>query len=144
MAGGMTRWDPFGDLGELRGRFDRMFDELDGRRRSWTPAIDVEREDGQVVVRADVPGFKPEDVKIEVSDDVLTISGEHQESDEQKDKNYVRRERRYGSFARSVALPPGVDAKQIKATTHDGVVELTIPLPMEEKQEKVTITPTAA
>ena len=144
MAGGMTRWDPFGDLGELRGRFDRMFDELDGRRGSWTPAIDVEREDGQVVVRADVPGFKPEEVKIEVSDDVLTISGEHQESEEQKDKNYVRRERRYGSFARSVTLPPGVDAKQIKATTHDGVVELTIPLPTEEKQEKVTITPTAA
>jgi HSP20 family protein len=144
MAGGMTRWDPFGDLSELRGRFDRMFDELDGRRRSWTPAIDVEREDGQVVVRADVPGFKPEEVKIEVSDDVLTISGEHRESEEQKDKDYVRRERRYGSFARSVALPPGVDAKQITATTHDGVVELTIPLPTEEKQEKVTITSTTA
>ena len=99
MAGTLTRWEPFAELGELRSRFDRMFDEwLDGRERAWTPAIDVVREDGHLVVRADLPGIKPEEVKIEVEDDILTVSGEHQESKEEKDKHYVRRERRYGSF----------------------------------------------
>jgi len=145
MAGTLMRWDPFAELGELRSRFDRMFDErLDGRERAWTPAIDVVREDGQLVVRADLPGIKPEEVKIEVEDDILTVSGEHTESNEEKDNSYVRRERRYGSFRRSMALPAGVDAEKIEAKTHDGVVEVTIPLPTEGKKEPVTITPTAS
>ena len=131
--------------GPVVGRFDRMFDEwLDGRERAWTPAIDVVREDGHLVVRADQPGIKPEEVKIEVEDDILTVSGEHEERKEEKDKHYVGRERRYGSFRRSMALPPGVDAKQITAETHDGVVEVTIPLPKEAKKETVTIKPTVA
>jgi HSP20 family protein len=119
-----------------------MFDELTAGPRTWTPAIDVVRENGNLVVRADIPGIKPEEVKIEVEDDILTVSGEHEERKEEKDKQYVRRERRYGSFIRSMALPPGVDAEQIRATTHDGVVEVTIPLPREAKSEPVRITPT--
>ena len=145
MAGTLTRWEPFAELGELRSRFDRIFSELlDGHERAWTPAIDVVREDGHLVLRADLPGINPEEVKIDVEDDILTVSGEHREGKEQKDKNYVRRERRYGSFSRSMALPPGVDAKKIKAKTHDGVVEVTIPLPEEAKKAPVRITPTAA
>jgi HSP20 family protein len=144
MAGTLTRWDPFTELGELRTRFDRIFDEFSGgRERAWTPAIDVVRENGNLVVRADVPGIKPEEVKVEVEDDILTVSGEHEERKEEKDKQYVRRERRYGSFSRAMALPAGVDPKKIKATTHHGVIEVTIPLPVEAKGEKVTITPTA-
>jgi HSP20 family protein len=145
MPGALTRWDPFTELGELRTRFDRLFDEWpDGRERAWTPAIDVVREDGHLVVRADLPGIKPEDVKIEVEGDILTVSGEHRESKVEKDKRYVRRERRYGSFSRSMTLPKGVTAKDIKARTHNGVIEVTIPLPKEVKKEAVTITPTAA
>ncbi len=145
MAGSLTRWDPFAELGELRSRFDRLFEEWqDGRERAWTPAIDVVREDGHLVVHADLPGVKPEEVKIEVEDDILTVSGEHQESTEHTDAHYVRRERRYGSFRRSMPLPAGVDPKKIEATTHAGVVEVTIPLPEETKKETVTITPTAA
>jgi HSP20 family protein len=87
---------------------------------------------------------KPEEVKIEVEDDILTVSGEHEEHKEEKDKHYVRRERRYGSLSRSMVLPPGVEAKNIEAKTHDGVVEVTIPLPKAGKKETVTITPTAA
>jgi HSP20 family protein len=145
MAGTLTRWEPFAELGELRSRFDRMFEELtDGRHGAWTPAIDIVRDDGNLVVRADVPGIKPEEVKIEVEDDILTVSGEHEERKEEKDKGFLRRERRYGSFSRSMALPPGVEAKKIKAKTHNGVVEVTIPLPKEANKETVTITPTAA
>ena len=145
MPGALTHWEPFAELGELRSRFDRMFDELaDGRERTWTPAIDVVRDNGNLVIRADVPGIKPDEVKIEVDDDILTVSGAHEEKKEEKDKDFLRRERRYGSFTRSMALPAGVDAKKIKAKTHDGVVEVTIPLPKEATKETVTITPTAA
>ncbi|HLY50672.1 MAG TPA: Hsp20/alpha crystallin family protein [Solirubrobacteraceae bacterium] len=144
MAGTLTRWDPFAELSELRSRFDRLFDQSDGHERVWTPAIDVVRDNGNLVVHAELPGIKPEEVKIEVEDDILTVSGEHEERTDQKDKHYIRRERRYGSFSRSMALPPGVDAKKIKAKTHDGVVEVTIPLPKEAKKETVKITPAAA
>ena len=145
MAGSLTRWEPFAELGEMRSRFDRIFDEwLDGRERTWTPAIDVVREDGHLVVHADLPGVKPEEVKIEVEDDILTVSGEHRESTEQKGRHYMRRERRYGSFHRSMPLPAGVDPKKIEATTRDGVVEVMIPLPEESHRETVTITPTVA
>ncbi len=145
MPGALMRWEPLAELGELRSRFDHIFNELtDGRQREWTPAIDVERDNGNLVVRADVPGIKPEEVKIEIEDDILTVSGEHEERTEQKDKHFLRRERRYGSFSRSMALPHGVEAKKIKAKTHDGVVEVTVPLPKEAKRETVKITPTAA
>ena len=144
MAGTLTRWDPFGELGELRTRFDRLFSDLtDGPQRAWTPAIDVERDNGNLVLRADVPGITPDEVKIEVEDDILTVSGGHEEAHEQTEQHYVRRERRYGSFMRSMALPAGVDPKHIKARTKDGVVEVTIPLPKEAKKQKVTITPTS-
>jgi HSP20 family molecular chaperone IbpA len=97
----LARWDPFTELSELRSRLDRMFDDrpwFEGRERAWMPAIDVVRGDGNLILRADVPGMKPEEVKIEVEDDVLTISGQHEE-------HYVRHERRCGSFSRSMALP---------------------------------------
>lgn len=150
MPGPLTRWEPFAELGELRGRLDRLFDELwDGGlapssgERAYAPAIDVTQENGNLVLRADIPGIKPDEVKIEVEDGVLTVSGEHKEEQEQKGKHYLRRERRYGSFCRSIALPEGVQAKDIKAATHDGVVEVTVGLPQEAKKEKITITPTA-
>lgn len=141
----LTRWDPFAELGERRSQLDRMFIErLDGRERAFTPAIDVVRDDGHLVLRADLPGVKPEEVKIEVEDEILTISGEHEERTDDKEKGYVRRERRYGSFSRSMALPGGVDAKEIDASTRNGVVEVTIPLPKEASKEPVRITPTVA
>jgi HSP20 family protein len=146
MPRALTRWEPFAELSELRTRLDRIFNEwpfLEGRERAWIPAIDVVREDAHMVVRADVPGIKPEEVKIEVEDDILTISGKHEEHTEEQHKHYMRHERRCGSFARSMALPAGVQPRDIKATTHDGVVEVTIPLPGGAKKEKIAITPTA-
>jgi len=145
MPGTLTRWEPFAELAELRSRFDRLFDDwLDGHERAWTPAIDVVRENDHLVLRADLPGIKPEEVKLEVEDDILTVSGEHRESKEEKDEHYVRRERRNGSFSRSLTLPVAVDAKKIKAKTHEGVVEVTIPLPKDATKETVNITPIAS
>ena len=145
MPGTLTGWERFAELAELRSRFDRLFDDwLDGHERAWTPAIDVVRENDHLVLRADLPGIKPEEVKLEVEDDILTVSGEHRESKEEKDEQYVRRERRNGSFSRSLTLPVAVDAKKIKAKTHEGVVEVTIPLPKDATKETVNITPIAS
>ncbi len=145
MPGALTRWDPFAELSELRSRFDRMLDEIgDARTREWTPAIDMIRDNGHLVVRADVPGIKPEEISIEVEHGVLSLSGSHEETEEKTDERFVRRERRYGAFSRRMALPEGVDPKKIKAVTHDGVLEVTIPLPKEAAKEPITITPKAA
>jgi HSP20 family protein len=144
MPSTLTRWDPFAELAELRTRFERLFDDAE-HRGMWTPAIDLVRENGHLVVRADVPGIKPEEIEIEVEDGMLTVSGKHEESTEETDERYVRRERRYGAFSRRLPLPEGVDPKKIKASTKDGVLEVTVPLPKEvAKQEPVKITPTTA
>ena len=119
MAHTITRWEPFADL------------------------ADVIRDNGNLVVRAEVPGIKPEEIDIKVDAGMLTISGKHEEATEEKDKEFVRRERRYGAFFRTMALPKGVDPKKIKATTTDGVLEIKVPLPKEAASEPVTITPTA-
>ena len=144
MALTITRWEPFAELAEMRSRFDRLFGDLvDGRDREWMPAVDMIRDNGNLVVRAEVPGIKPEEIDIKVDAGMLTISGKHEEATEEKDKEFVRRERRYGAFSRTMALPEGVDPKKIKATTTDGVLEIKVPLPKEAASEPVTITPTA-
>lgn len=145
MATTMTRWHPLADFGDMRTRLDRLFGEAMGPPGEalgiWSPAIDVSKDDGHLVVRADVPGMKPEEIKVEVEDDVLTISGEHEETKEEKDKEYLRRERRYGSFRRSISLPREIDPEQIEARSNDGVLELRIPLPAQKAKSRVQITP---
>jgi HSP20 family protein len=140
----LIRWDPFAEMAELRSRFDRLLEDFGTtHERAWMPAVDVVRDDGNLVLRADMPGIKPEEIEIEIREGYLTVSGEHEETTEEKEKHYVRRERRYGSFSRSVPLPEGVEAKKITATTHDGVLEVTIPLPKQVAKEPITITPTS-
>ena len=143
MARTITRWEPFAELADMRQRFDRMLGELGDGEREWMPAVDMLRDNGDLVVRAEVPGIKPEEIEIKAEEGTLTISGKHEEAEEEKGKHFVRRERRYGAFSRTMTLPDGVDPKKIKASTHDGVLEVTIPLPKEKAQEPVTITPTA-
>ena len=144
MAHTITRWEPFAELAEMRSRFDRLRGDLaDGGDRDWMPAVDMIRDNGHLVVRAEVPGIKPEEIDITFDSGRLTISGKHEETSEEKDKEFVRRERRYGAFSRTMALPEGVDPKKIKATTADGVLEIKVPLPKEAATEPVSITPTA-
>jgi HSP20 family protein len=139
MATEMTFWRPFADFGELRHRVDKMFREMGDGEGGWTPSVDVIHRDGDVILRADIPGIKPDDVKVTVKDDVLTVSGEHSEESEDEKGDYMRRERRYGSFSRSMSLPAGVRAEDIESTTEDGVLEVTIPLPQAEEKKPVEI-----
>lgn len=142
MPNDLTEWRPMGDL---RHRIDQLFRDLgagDVITRGWSPSVDIVRDDEAIVLRADVPGIEPDEVKISVGDGVLTVSGEHEEKTEEKKEHYVRRERHYGSFSRSMPLPSGVEPEDIKATTDKGVLEVTIPLPEAEKKQPVEIKPT--
>ncbi|HEX6230045.1 MAG TPA: Hsp20/alpha crystallin family protein [Solirubrobacterales bacterium] len=144
MASELTEWRPLSDFAELRHRLDQAFRDLGNGERAWTPSVDLVRKGDALVLRADIPGIKPDEVKIEVEDDVLTISGEHTEEKEEKEEHYMRRERRYGSFSRSMALPRGVKPDDIVATTENGVLEVTIPVPKEEEKKKIEIKPKSA
>ena len=92
----------------------------------WTPTVDVVTKDGDMLIRAELPGMKPEDVEVSFHNGVLTISGERKEEEERKGENYLLKERRYGSFKRSMTLPEGVDESKIKANFKDGLLEVTV------------------
>ena len=131
---------PFADLEDVHSATDRPFAEMEkGERPKWSLPVDVIERDDKYLLRADVPGFRPDEVKIEVEDDVLTVSAEHQESEEENKDHYLRRERRYGSASRSITLPKGVTPDQVEATCKDGTVEVSVPKPREERKA-TTIT----
>jgi len=96
----------------------------------------VLRNDGQLMVRADLPGLKKEDVKVELTNDMLTISGERKEENEEKREGFYRSERSYGSFCRQIPLPDGVKTETANATFSNGVLEITMPAPKMEPQAR--------
>jgi HSP20 family protein len=101
---------------------------------SWSPPMEVFQRGNDLVVHADLPGMSPEDVQIDIEDGVLTISGERRQSNENREEGFYRSERSYGSFARSIALPEGVDEDQVNARYEHGVLEVTVPLPQQQRQ----------
>ncbi len=102
-------------------------------------AVDVSEAESDVVVRASVPGFRKDQIAIEVHDDVLTIRAEKSEEVEEKNERYTRRERRAGSFARSLALPAPVATEKAQAELKDGVLTLTIPKNQKAQPRKISI-----
>lgn len=141
----LMRRQPLADFAGLHDQLDRMFERVVAGGRGYSPAIDIVREDDAIVVKADMPGIAPDEVKIKAENGILTISGEHEQTDEERtdDDRFLRRERSYGFFSRSLALPEGVDPEAIEAQTHDGVLEVRIPLPAEPQKKAVEITPKA-
>jgi HSP20 family protein len=131
----------------MNAEFDRLFGgwpafpSLDLERDlKWMPKIDVVEKDGALVTRVDLPGMNKEDVSVEVNDGCLTLSGERKrESEEKKDDVVVRSEREYGSFYRSVPLPEGIKAEDIKASFTDGVLEVRVPLPPRQEAKATRI-----
>jgi HSP20 family protein len=129
---------PFRGFYDAQSEVDRLFNEMLGglsRRRGrqegqqlaqWAPAMDVLTKDGDLVIRAELPGVKQEDVDITLQNGVLTLSGEHKVDQEEERGGYHVRERRYGSFRRSMALPEGVDESKVHARFEDGVLEVTV------------------
>jgi len=143
----ITIWSPRRELLSLGESLDRFFDDwFVGPRTLWAMPtlssifpVDVYREDGNMVIEAEVPGVTSEELDISVKDKVLTISGETRAEEEVKEENYVRRERRYGSFSRSLALPVEAEGDKAEAAFEDGVLTVTIPLAEEPQPEPVKI-----
>lgn len=121
-------------------RFPRLFD-WEGLRTSplRAPAVDVYEEGDNVIVKAEIPGANKEDIEINVTDSVLTISGEKERKEEVKDDKYYRCERSYGSFSRSVELPSEVQTAKAQATFKDGVLEVRLPKTEESKRKAVKV-----
>ena len=130
---------PFRGFYDMQSEMNRMFDEVfgnlartGGRQQQgtlpaqWAPALDVLQEDGDIVVRAELPGVRLEDVDITLQNGVLSISGERKAEEQREGSGYYVRERRYGSFRRSMALPEGVDESKIHARFQDGVLEVRV------------------
>ena len=148
MSSALTTWNPFGSLDPFRKEMDTLLERFFGNSprgaaggRGWSPQMDVEETAQEFIVKADIPGVDPKAVEVTVENGVLTIRGEKKEEREQKDKNYHRVERFSGSFYRSVALPPGVDAEKVTATSAHGVITVTVPKKAETQPKKITVTP---
>ena len=144
----MVRWEPVRDLLTLQERMNRMFDNsyragaqdedwaLGG---SWAPAVDIYEKDGNIVLKAELPGVDPKDVDVRVENNVLTLRGERKFESEVKREKYHRVERAYGTFSRSFTLPNVVDTGNIKAEYKDGVLHMTLPKREEAKPRQIQI-----
>jgi HSP20 family protein len=141
----LVRWDPFRDLLSFRRSMDRLFDETfaapvaSGDRYYGAPAVDMYQTDDEVVVKATLPGVKPEDISISVTGEVLTIRGEVKEEKKVDEAEYHLHERRYGSFSRSLPLPTSVRADKAEAHFEHGVLTLALPKAEEVKPKTITV-----
>lgn len=145
----LVRWQPPNEMVSLREAMDRLFDDrffaplhaTGVLRESVDFPIDMYQTDDSVVVKATVPGVNPEDIDISITDNTLTIKGETKSEEEIKQENYYRRERRHGSFTRSMILPSSLQTENAEANFEDGVLTLTIPKAEEVKPKQIKIKP---
>ena len=143
----MIRWEPFREMTSLRDAMDRLFEDSFVRPSRFWPdqlgrgqlPIDMYQTANDVVVKAVLPGLKPEEVDISITGDTLTIKGEHKEEQEVKQEDYFYKEHRYGGFSRSVAIPVQVKSDKAEATFENGVLTLTLPKAEEIKPKQIKV-----
>ena len=137
--------NPFSLMRRFSNEMDRLFEGFGFRPRFfetpvetalWAPNVEVLEKEGKLIVRAELPGLTKDDVKVGVTDDVLTLEGERKQEKEEKREGYFRSERSYGAFYRAIPLPDGVKADGIVANFRNGVLEVAMPLVKEEKKVK--------
>jgi HSP20 family protein len=142
----LVRWEPFRDLGTLQSELSRLMNGmLEGNGRSaqtWVPALDIWETPTDVVYAFDLPGIPEDQISIEVKDETLTVSAERSKTDETNENGFYRFERRYGSFARAVGLPQGADQDDISARYENGVLEVRVPKPEEQKPKRIQLSKT--
>ena len=143
----MQRWEPFREMMTLRNAMDRLFEDSFVRPTSWPVegngrgalALDMYQTSNDVVVKASLPGFKPEEVDISITGDTLTIKAEHKEEKETQEGEYYMKERRYGSFSRTVTIPVNVKNEKAEAAFENGVLTLTLPKAEEAKPRQIKV-----
>ena len=139
----LARWDPFRDLVSMRRAMDRLMENSLGDEQDmtseWGLALDVVEDENEFIVKASLPGIKPDDLDITYNKGSLTIKGEIKDESETTRGQYHLRERRYGTFARTITLPTSVKPEDIQADYHDGVLELKMPKSEEVKPKRIPI-----
>jgi HSP20 family protein len=143
----LVRWEPFRELAALQNEMGRWMNSIagaaggpgNGQSSNWLPAVDVWETDSELVLSFDLPGIPEDKIAVELDDNVLTVSGERERTQEQSSERFYRFERRYGTFSRSVTLPAGVTDSDIKAEYKDGVLEVRVPKPEEQKPKRIEI-----
>jgi HSP20 family protein len=141
----LIKWEPFRDMMTLRQAMDRLFEDSFVRPAGFSSlsvpdiAIELKETDAEVVIKAELPGVKPEEVDVSIAEGVLTIKGEHKEEKEEKEASYYRRELKYGSFSRSIGLPVAVNADQADAVFENGILILTLPKAEEAKPRQIKV-----
>lgn len=154
---GLTRWgepfrwpspreffsmNPFALMRRISEDMDRMFGSLSPWRdwetgeRTWAPDIEVCEREGNMVVCADLPGLSKDDLKVEVTDEGLVIQGERKREREEKREGFYRSERSYGRFHRTIPLPEGANVEQARAEFNNGVLEISIPIPEQQRKRR--------
>jgi HSP20 family protein len=143
----VVRWEPFRELAALQSEMGRWMNQMglasqpgNGPSTStWIPAVDVWETENDLVLSFDLPGVPEDKIAVELDDNVLTVSGERERTERQEGDRFYRFERRFGSFTRSVTLPHGVSEDQIKAAYRDGVLEIRVPKPEEQRPKRIPI-----
>jgi len=142
----LVRWEPFRELTALQNEMSRWLTQFsgpaqpdNGQAANWLPATDVWESGDELVLSFDLPGISEDQISVELDDNVLTVSGQRERTNEDASDRFYRFERRFGTFARSVTLPAGVDEGSIKADYKDGVLEIRVPKPVEPKPKRIQI-----
>ena len=143
----IVRWDPFRDLNLLQDRMNRLFDDAGRGWRAdepaatttWSPAVDIFETEGEIVVKAELPGMERKDITLHLENNVLSLRGERKFEKETKDENYHRIERSYGAFSRSFAIPATVDEEKIRAEYKDGVLNIVLPKKEQARPKQIKI-----
>jgi HSP20 family protein len=140
----LTRWDPFRDMISMRRMMDRLIDESltgDGEetRVDWTLPLDVIEEEKEFIVKASLPGIKQEDIEVIYNKGALTIKGTTEQETEKKESQYHLRERRVGSFSRTVTLPVAIKDDAINAEYKDGILTLRLPKSEQDSPKRIVI-----
>ena len=143
----MQRWEPMREMLTLRNAMDRLFDDSFVRpTRSWlgwdgdgTIPVDIYQNANELVVKASLPGFKPEEVDIQITGDVLSIKGEHKEEKETREEDYIFKEMSYGTVNRLMTIPVEVKSDKAEATFENGVLTLTLPKAEEVKPKQIKV-----
>ena len=141
----ITRWDPFRDLMSIQNEMTRLFGRTyggevgDSTRGAWAPALDVFETQEKFVITMELPGVSSDDVDISVEDSTLMVRGERKFYSEQQEEPFLRIERRFGEFSRSLTLPSTADAESIQVSFDQGVLTIEVPKREEAKPRKISI-----
>src|ERR1022692_2131518 len=142
----LTRWDPFREFSTLQDRMNRLVRDSfgDGRDEalattSFAPAVDVYEDEHNVTLKIEVPGVEEKDIDVRIENNTLTVHGERKFEKEEKEENYRRVERQYGSFTRSFTLPTTVDAEKISANYDKGILKVSLAKKAEAKPKQIKV-----